>query len=56
MWIRRCEVVMSEVECGRHRRTPAGLRRRASEALDVLAKVEKAAQEATGELETLLSR
>lgn len=54
MWIRRCEVVMSAFERGNETKASAGLRRRAKEALDVLAKVEKTAHEVAGDLLKLL--
>ena len=54
MWIRRCEVVTSEIKRGKPRKAGAGLQRRAEEALDVLVKVEKAAHEAARDLQKLL--
>ncbi len=56
MWIRRCEVVMLEVGREAAKKPGRGLRRRAEEAVEVLAKVGKAAKGAAGELQKLLAR
>lgn len=55
MWIRRCEVVMLKVEPGSMKPLGCGLRRRAEEAVRVLDKVQKTAEEAARELRARLS-